>query len=83
MNIPTEQALFAAESMLRDAADYAFMTANDGEGSRNRNWSKLRGHLQDALAELGFDLLPLKEPPPATPEAYFDASSYARDRGGV
>ncbi len=45
-----------------------------------RYWNKALGHLQDGLAELGFDLVPLKQPAPATAEAY-GPHDYAASRG--
>ncbi len=45
-----------------------------------RYWSKAIGHLQEGLAELGLDLTPLKQPAPATAEAY-GLSDYAASRG--
>jgi hypothetical protein len=46
-------------------------------------WDKAFGYLQDGLAELGLDLVPLKSAPPRTPEAIYDDAAYARGRGGV
>jgi len=46
-------------------------------------WHKITGYLQDGLAELGLDLVPLKSAPPRTPEAIYDDAAYARGRGGV
>lgn len=49
---------------------------------KERLWISATGHLQDALAELGFDLRPLKTPAPATAEAY-GPHDYAASVGGV
>lgn len=46
----------------------------------DRGWHRALGHLQDGLAELGFDLVPLKQPAPATAEAY-GPHDYAASRG--
>ena len=78
MTIPTETALYTAEDFLRTAADYAYLAARDGDAS---SWHKLTGHLQDALYELGYDLVPLKQQPPATREQLFTAWDYAASRG--
>jgi hypothetical protein len=46
-------------------------------------YNRATGHLQDALAELGFDLRPLKTQPPATPEAVWTPADWANSRGGM
>ncbi len=79
--IPDETALYAAESSLRDAADYVFMAARNGDPDSARNWSRALSNLQDALADLGIDMVPLKEQPPATAEALFDGWAYASGKG--
>jgi hypothetical protein len=50
---------------------------------KDTHWHKTLGHLQDGLAELGLDLVPLKSAPPRTPEVIYDDAAYARGRGGV
>ena len=50
---------------------------------KDANWNLVTGLLQDGLAELGFDLVPLKPHPIRTPEAIYDDAAYARGRGGV
>ena len=70
-----EQAKRAAEFMFK--AEWALAQIANGGGS----WDRTTGHLQDALAELGFDLRPLRKPAPATAEALFDDAAYARGRG--
>jgi len=50
---------------------------------KDADWNKVIGLLQDGLAELGLDLVPLKAHPIRTPEAIYDDAAYARGRGGV
>lgn len=71
-----EQAQRAAEYMFK--AEWALAEIANGSGS----WDRATGHLQDALAELGFDLRPLKTPAPATAEAY-GPHDYAASVGGM
>ena len=80
MTTPTDQNLFNAEAMLREAADYAYRFAINRQ---ERDWNKLTGHLQDALAELGREMRELKTPAPATAEALFDDAAYSHSRGGM
>ena len=69
---PSDEACERAEPHLHDAASYIECIVADDENTdddREKYWSKVLGSLQDGLAELGFDLVPLKQQPPATAEA--------------
>ena len=72
-----EQAKRAAEFMFK--AEWALAEIANGHGS----WDRTTGYLQDALAELGFDLRPINPPAPATAEALFDDAAYSHSRGGM
>jgi hypothetical protein len=50
---------------------------------RDEDWYRAVGYLQDGLAELGFDLVPLKQQPTATADAIFDDAAFNYGRGGV
>lgn len=71
-----EQAQRAAEMMFKVAGALADIAYGGG------SWNSATGHLQDALAELGFDLRPLNPPAPATAEAY-GPHDYAASVGGM
>jgi hypothetical protein len=71
-----------AANMLSKAADQIYtLTLSQPEDFKAAYWDSATGHLQDALAELGFDLVPLKPPAPATADSLYDDAAYAAGRG--
>ncbi len=72
---PSDEACNSAAQKFEMAANYLSFVVCD------QDWLRALGHLQDGLAELGFDLVPLKQPAPATAEALFDGAAYAASKG--
>ncbi len=75
---PSDAACIRAANWLEDASWRLDDMASDID--KDANWLAALGLLQDGLAELGLDLKPLKQPAPATPEAY-GPHDYAASRG--
>ncbi len=79
---PSKEACERALKTLCRATEYldASLDEASAEQTRETRWSRTIGYLQDGLAELGLDIKPLKQPAPATPEAY-GPHDYAASRG--
>jgi hypothetical protein len=76
----TDDAAIKAGKFLRNAAEY--FAAIERHGDLGFKHIAI-GYLQDGLAELGFDLVPLKQQPTATADAIFDDAAFNYGRGGV
>ncbi len=62
-----------AARMLYEAQGYLMCRAGSADDElAQQYYIKAIGFIQDALAELGIDIVPLKKPAPATAEALFD-----------
>lgn len=81
--IPTPEQAERASDMLSTARHWLDEIIGYRDAEEQRAWSRATGHLQDALAELGFDLVPLKKAPPATAESLFGPADYAASVGGL
>ncbi len=75
---PSDEACERAANWLEDAVWRLDDMAADND--KDANWCRVLSLMQDGLAELGFDLVPLKQPAPATAEAY-GPHDYAASRG--
>ena len=78
---PTAKQAERASDMLLKVRHWLDEIDGSADALDQRAWDRATGHLQDALAELGFDLRPLRTQPPATADALFDAAAYDRSRG--
>ena len=76
----TDDAAIKAGKFLRNAAEYFAAIERHGDS----DYMQLGlSHLQDGLAELGFDMVKMQQQPTATADAIFDDAAFNYGRGGV
>jgi hypothetical protein len=76
----TDEACYEAAKYFRNASEYFAAAERTGD----KHYTRLAlGDLQDGLAVLGFDLVPLQQQPTATADAIFDDAAFNYGRGGV